>query len=1116
MTRAPLRFLLCLSLFLVCLDLNASDLQRLQTALEADTTIEEPQRSELANLLSDIPLQIGQAAEIEAEATRLRDQAAQSGREIKRMESELAVDSAVALQRWRSSLDEDAPIEALDLRLQQLLADAEQARQEAQKVASERALLLQKPAAKALGSLQLEVADLEQKLGTARRTTNPDLATQILVESLSAQLANHRAELARWNTELDTASSRRVLLDLRQRSLRRKVSDNEQRAEALQTVIAARRSAEVSALATKAQQQAEQVAQSLPSLGSAAATSVSLANELIERGRHLDDVRGEAQRANALRNRLDNALRDTETRLSLGDTSEAVGAILMRERRDLPNPDRLLRQVRDLTRQTTELRLRQFDMDDAMTAVVTEQDRSLGESLATLRADGQSEAAVKATIKDLYELRNEILQRLDLVLQNELDQAQTLQTNLAEAAATASSLKSLLDQQLFWIPSHRAIGMSWFADLADGFGRVFSPTLWRGAIRDAWSRAREAPLQIALGSLLCLLAFAAGTRGKQQLVVLGESTAHASNPQFGHTWRAWIGSVIAASPWAFLVFMLARLLQMSGEPGKFTHALGAAALEVSGLMLALSFLSIALIPNGLAEVHFQWSDARRKALQQALPWARGLLLPLQLLAALTFLRGESLSLDTAGRVWVMAAALVGLGGMIWLLAPGKLWTQHHMQGDRSRLRKLSRLCLGGLLGLILLLSLRGYVFSANLLLDSVAESALLFLLVSQTHALLARWILIGERRIALREAQRQLLAQAETPEQTGEAVPEQDPAQVDIQSINTQTQRLLRAVSATLLVVGLLWVWSDVLPAVQKLDELKLWRFSDIDEDGSKIIDFVTLKGLLFGIAILTLTTIAARNLPGLLEIGLLSRMNMDAASRYAISSLSRYAIVISGVIFGLSWLGMRWSQLQWMAAALTVGLGFGLQEIFANFVSGIILLFERPFRVGDVITIGEFSGTVTRIRTRATTLLDFDNKEIVVPNKSFITDRLTNWTLSDTTTRVIVKVGVAYGSPVDRVHELLMQAAAECPWVLSQPPARSWFMALGASSLDFELRVFVATLEQRFQAVNFLNARITRLMGDAAIEIAFPQVDVHLRQDTPILSKGLESSEERARPFAG
>jgi potassium efflux system protein len=144
-----------------------------------------------------------------------------------------------------------------------------------------------------------------------------------------------------------------------------------------------------------------------------------------------------------------------------------------------------------------------------------------------------------------------------------------------------------------------------------------------------------------------------------------------------------------------------------------------------------------------------------------------------------------------------------------------------------------------------------------------------------------------------------------------------------------------------------------------------------------------------------------------------------------------RYAIVIGGTVLGLSFLGMRWSQLQWMAAALSVGLGFGLQEIFANFVSGIILLFERPFRVGDFITVGEFSGRVTKIRTRATTILDSDNKEIVIPNKTFITGQLTNWTLTDNITRLIIRVGVAYESDVNQVRALLLQAAKEDERVL-------------------------------------------------------------------------------------
>jgi potassium efflux system protein len=250
----------------------------------------------------------------------------------------------------------------------------------------------------------------------------------------------------------------------------------------------------------------------------------------------------------------------------------------------------------------------------------------------------------------------------------------------------------------------------------------------------------------------------------------------------------------------------------------------------------------------------------------------------------------------------------------------------------------------------------------------------------------------------------------------------------------------------------------------------------------------------LLGIAALVLTVVGARNVPGLVELGLLSRAGMDAASRYAVTSVLRYVIVAAGAVAGLGLLGLRWSQLQWMAAALSVGLGFGLQEIFANFVSGLILLFERPFRVGDVITVGDLSGRVTRIRTRATTILDFDNKEIVVPNKTFITGQLINWTLSDTTTRITIKVGVAYGTDPAAVHAVLRDAARENPRVLADPEPATWFLAFGASSLDFELRVFVANLSDRLAVQDEINGRVATLCAERGIEIAFPQLDVRVR----------------------
>jgi potassium efflux system protein len=206
---------------------------------------------------------------------------------------------------------------------------------------------------------------------------------------------------------------------------------------------------------------------------------------------------------------------------------------------------------------------------------------------------------------------------------------------------------------------------------------------------------------------------------------------------------------------------------------------------------------------------------------------------------------------------------------------------------------------------------------------------------------------------------------------------------------------------------------------------------------------------------------------------------------------------------FGL--LGVRWGNLQWMAAALTVGLGFGLQEIFANFVSGLIVLFERRVRVGDVITVGSVTGRVTSISTRASTLLDFDRKEVMVPNKTLITEQLTNWTLTDAVTRLIVKVGVAYGSDVDTVHRALREAAHDEPMVLEQPPPASFFMGLGPSSLDFELRVFVQRVDLRPEIMSALHRRIVALLGEAGVTIPFPQMDVWMRSVPPASSSAAE-----------
>jgi potassium efflux system protein len=247
------------------------------------------------------------------------------------------------------------------------------------------------------------------------------------------------------------------------------------------------------------------------------------------------------------------------------------------------------------------------------------------------------------------------------------------------------------------------------------------------------------------------------------------------------------------------------------------------------------------------------------------------------------------------------------------------------------------------------------------------------------------------------------------------------------------------------------------------------------------------------------MTVLAAKRFPAFLEIAVLQRLDMTSGGRYAATTLSSYAIATIGIVIVFNMLGGSWSEIQWLVAALGVGIGFGLQEIVANFISGLVILFERPIRIGDVVTVGDVDGVVTRIRMRATTIRNWDRKELLVPNKEFITSRLLNWSLTDQITRVLIPVGVAYGTDEQKAMLLMAQAAEENERVLADPSSYVTFEGFGDNALVLQLRAFIGSPEHRLVTISELNEAINRKFNDAGIVIAFPQRDVHLDISGPI-----------------
>ena len=236
-----------------------------------------------------------------------------------------------------------------------------------------------------------------------------------------------------------------------------------------------------------------------------------------------------------------------------------------------------------------------------------------------------------------------------------------------------------------------------------------------------------------------------------------------------------------------------------------------------------------------------------------------------------------------------------------------------------------------------------------------------------------------------------------------------------------------------------------------------------------------------------------------MLEISFLKYLPLDAGARYAFSTLCQYAVSLVGIIITFNYIGISWSSLKWLAAALSVGIGFGLQEIVANFISGLIILFERPIRVGDLVTVADVDGTVTKIRIRATTITNWDRKEFLVPNKEFITGRIMNWTLSNPMNRVVIVVGVAYGSDTQKARETLLKVAHDQPFVLEDPAPVAAFDGFGDNSLNFVLRCFLANFDNWVNNKTEIYMAIDKAFREAGITIAFPQRDIHFDTGRPL-----------------
>src|SRR5690606_39096709 len=297
-------------------------------------------------------------------------------------------------------------------------------------------------------------------------------------------------------------------------------------------------------------------------------------------------------------------------------------------------------------------------------------------------------------------------------------------------------------------------------------------------------------------------------------------------------------------------------------------------------------------------------------------------------------------------------------------------------GDNMFNRLLWNLLLSAPLAAMLAAAV-GYLATAQALLARLETSVAIWFLLLVVYHVIRRWMLIQRRRLAFDRAKHrraEILAQRARGEEepnhvnSTEGTIDADEVELDLDAISTQSLRLVRSILMLIALLSVIFLWSEIHSAFGFLENISLWDVTSTVQ-GVESLEPITLGAVLIATLVLIITTQLVRNFPALLELALLQHLDLTPGTGYAITTITKYLILLFGGMVGFSMIGIEWSKLQWLVAALTFGLGFGMQEIFANFVSGLIILFEKPIRIGDTVTIRDLTGSITKINTRATTI---------------------------------------------------------------------------------------------------------------------------------------------------
>ncbi len=928
---------------------------------------------------------------------------------------------------------------------------------------------------------------------------------------IDAQIA--QAQGMRWEAE-QTAAMAAVSVQDKQLEVAQATQQYQQRAFALYQEALNNQQAAVVTVRQEALQRKEQAAQEASSPTEKFLTHWDLEIARLQKESadlsklHTEIVSAASEQEHLLQNEKDE-LKNLET-LTQQFGSQGLAADILKE-----NYKRLTRRRWDLREplypelleQLTDLQPRLFVMDAALAELNSAWATAM-EAVQTPLLEGQKEIFIQAATQRRNDYRQLLSEEKRLLFDLQAD-GQRLQLLTLERTATLGKMETFLLSRIFWIQDAPPLGMVLLTQLLDELFSGTRPnalfTLWHHTVTAeelayGWNALHQ-PLFLLVGFFLFLLMPLVLFWADRQLRRLATSTPQASTTEKPQSMEpeAVLATLLIPMPgpiYLLLLMLVGHFLPLPTAMASLVQAVLHHLLQ-DGLLLVAAFWLLwgtnrqLLAPGGLAERLLHLPADVTQSLARSVE--------ISLVAYLIFLPAWFIfrappfhyeALPRLGYTLFECAAAFALYRLIRHDAPLPRHAFAHTAaaGQPSGVsvkrtiaarfsrhwKAISRLLIL-FMGVVVGLDMAGYRFGATYLAYNGIRTVITFFLLIGLYRALASAVevLIHRRRrmpMVLAPGARGTLTRSQMAQQINDS---------------------LRMVFILIGVVLLSHFWGIHEQVFQALKGLTI--YSTTGTDGQLVL--VTLVDFVrFAVTLLVVGWVV-KHLPRLYELMLFSWVSLDSGSRYAVLTISRYLIVIIGLLSALNELHMDIAKIGWLVAAISVGIGFGLQEIVANFVSGIILLLERPIRVGDLITIGDtITGRVTRINIRATTVLNMNYQEQLIPNRDLITKEVTNWTLANTTLRIVIPIGVAYGSDIAQVKELLLDLARQQVEILRDPPPEALFVHHGASSLDFELRVFLPDPGLNWVIRDRLNTGINQAFIEHHIEIPFPQQEVRIR----------------------